>query len=242
MRKVGLKNVVMIVLVLLTFYSIPVMAEDESPVSAYADVTTLTDYVWRGYSLSDDSIVIQPTATVSYKGFSFNLWGNLDTDYNDNADFNETDMTLSYDWSFDKVSMGLGYIYYALEGNDSQELYMSFGLDTVLAPTLKIYRDFDEFDSWYMSLVVGHSFAFSDTLALDLAAAVGYYDYDDSDYSELHDGSITASMTFPVNEYVSITPKASYTFGLSSDAKDEIEDADGDSAHLFGGITCAIAF
>jgi hypothetical protein len=240
-RKAALKYIVMMVLVLLTFCSMPVIAEDESPVSTYADVTALTDYVWRGYTFSDDSIVIQPTATVSYKGFSFNLWGNIDTDSNDNA-FNETDMTLSYDWSFDKVSMGVGYIYYALEGPDSQEIYFSFGLDTILAPTLKIYRDFDEFDSWYISLGVGHSFAFSDTFALDLSAAVGYYDYDDSDYSELHDGSITASMTFPVNKYVSITPKASYTFGLSSDAKDEIEDADGDSAHLFGGITCAIAF
>lgn len=241
MRKRALKIIVMIVFVLLTFCSMPVMAEDESPVSAYADVTALTDYVWRGYSLSDDSIVIQPTATVSYKGFSFNLWGNIDTDSNDNA-FNETDMTLSYDWSFDKVSMGLGYIYYALEGADSQEIYLSFGLDTILAPSLKIYRDFDEFDGLYISLGAGHSFAFSDTLALDLSAAVGYLDYDDTDYSELHDGSITASMTFPVNDYISITPKVSYTFGLSSEAKDEIEDGDGDSAHLFGGITCAIAF
>jgi uncharacterized protein (TIGR02001 family) len=139
MKKVVLRSIVVIGFTLLTFCSLPVMAEEKSPVSAYADVTALTDYVWRGYSLSDDSIVIQPTATVSYKGFSFNLWGNIDTDSNDNA-FNETDMTLSYDWSFDKVSMGVGYIYYALEGNDSQELYMSFGIDTILAPTLKIYR------------------------------------------------------------------------------------------------------
>jgi hypothetical protein len=241
MKKCVYKFIVMAGLAIFTFSSLNALAGDESPVSAYADLTALTDYVWRGYSLSDDSIVIQPTATVSYNGFSFNLWGNIDTDSNDNA-FNETDMTLSYDWSFDKFSMGVGYIYYALEGNDSQELYLSFGLDTILSPSLKIYRDFDEFDSWYISLGVGHSFAFSDTLALDLSAAVGYYDYDDYDYSELHDGSVTASMTFPVNKYISITPKALYTFGLSSKARDEIEDGDGDSAHLFGGITCAIAF
>ncbi len=241
MRKNVYKSIVLTALAILTFRCLPVLAEDESPVSAYADVTTLSQYVWRGYALSDDSIVIQPTATVSYKGFSFNLWGNIDTDSNDNA-FNETDMTLSYDFSFDKVSMGLGYIYYALEGADSQELYLSFGLDTILSPSLKIYRDFDEFDSWYISLAIGHSFAFSDSLALNISAAAGYYDYDDYDYSELHDGSITASMTFPLNNYISITPKASYTFGLSSEAKDEIEDIDADSAHFFGGITCAIAF
>jgi len=39
----------------------------------------MSQYVWRGYELSRNSIVIQPSMTVGYKGFSVNLWGNLDT-------------------------------------------------------------------------------------------------------------------------------------------------------------------
>ena len=244
MYKKMIKTLVMVGLVALTFCSVPALAEDESPVSASADMAFLSQYVWRGFALSDSSIVVQPSATVSYKGFSVNLWGNFDTDYyaTDEKDFNETDMTLSYDWSIDTVSMGVGYIYYALEGTDTQEFYFSVGLDTFLAPSLTIYRDFDEFEGWYVNLCIEHSIALSDDLALDLSASIGYVDADD--YSEFHDGNISASMTFPVNDYISITPAVTYIFGLTSDSKDALEygSADGESDHLIGGVTCSVAF
>lgn len=68
---------------LLFAVGIPVaMAEEKVEVpSADASVAFLSKYVWRGFELSDDSIVIQPSMTVAYKGFGMNLWGNLDTDY-----------------------------------------------------------------------------------------------------------------------------------------------------------------
>lgn len=37
-------------------------------------------YIFRGYELSSKSIVIQPSITVSYKGFSAIYWGNIDSD------------------------------------------------------------------------------------------------------------------------------------------------------------------
>ena len=68
---------------LLFAVGIPVaMSEEKVEVpSADASVAFLSKYVWRGFELSDDSIVIQPSMTVAYKGFGMNLWGNLDTDY-----------------------------------------------------------------------------------------------------------------------------------------------------------------
>ena len=243
MFKKMIKTLVMVGLVALTFGLVPASAE-ESPVSGSADIGLFSQYVWRGYAFSDDSIIIQPSATISYGGFGVNLWGNLDTDYGDDADFNETDMTLSYDWSYDTVSMGVGYIFYGLEGEDSQELYFTVGFDTILAPSITIYRDIDAFDGWYISLGVGHSIPLTDEVALDLSASLGYYDLDDVDYSELHDGSISASITYAVNDYISITPSLAYTFGLSGDAKDDLEavSADGESDHFIGGVTCSIAF
>jgi hypothetical protein len=78
-------------------------AEEEAP-SGGADVAFMSQYVWRGYALSDSSIVIQPSISAGYKGFGLNLWGNLDTDYYDmGKDFNETDLTLSYDKSYGMV-------------------------------------------------------------------------------------------------------------------------------------------
>ena len=65
-------------------------------ISADASVAFLSKYVWRGWELSDDSIVIQPSMSVAYKGFGMNLWGNLDTDlYGTTNKWNETDLTLS---------------------------------------------------------------------------------------------------------------------------------------------------
>ena len=243
MYKKMIKTLVMVGLVAVTFGSIPALAEEDAP-SASADVAVLTDYIWRGYHLSEDSIVIQPSATVSYKGFSFNLWGNLDTDQYgmDDSNFNETDMTLSYDWSFDTVSMGAGYIYYGLDGEDTQEFYLTAALDTILAPSLSIYRDVDTFPGWYFNIGLSHSIAFSDDLALDLSAAFGYLDADYYDYSALHDGNVSASMTFGVNKYISVTPMIAYSFALSSDAKVDMADVKGDYDHLYGGITMSVAF
>ena len=108
--------------------------------------------------------MIQPSATVSYKDVSFNLWGNLDTDYygdttRNEAQFNETDLTLSYDKSFGMVGLGVGYIYYGLDGvDDSQEVYLSLGLDTLLSPSLTVYREVAHYQAWYISLGISHSF------------------------------------------------------------------------------------
>lgn len=247
MKKGLMKIIVLLGLTAVTFGSVPAFAEDESPVSASGDVTVASEYIWRGYKFSDDTVVIQPSLTVAYGGFAFNLWGNLDMDYYDpelnehDTSFNETDMTLSYDWSFDTVSMGVGYIYYALEGEDSQEAYLSIALDTILAPSLTIYRDFDTFPGFYYSLGIGHSIPIGD-MSLDLSAAIGYYDVDYCDYSEFHDGSLSASMTFSINDYISFTPMVAYSFALTDDSEADMMDEWGDSDHFFGGITFSIAF
>ena len=105
--------------------------EAEKP-SGSMSVSMLSKYVWRGYELSKDSIVIQPSITASYMGFGINLWGNLDTDQDadlfgeDGANWNETDLTLSYGGTAGMVSYSAGYIYYGLEGiDDTQEIYGS---------------------------------------------------------------------------------------------------------------------
>ena len=116
--------------------------EDRPELSA--DVAFLSQYIWRGQGLSKDSLVIQPSVTASYKGFSLNLWGNLDTSYaaepyKDDAKWNETDMTFSYGHSFGMVGLEAGFIYYALDGlDDWKEFYLSLGLDTLLAPTVTV--------------------------------------------------------------------------------------------------------
>ena len=230
----------------------PALAED-TPTADFT-VGAYSSYVWRGFELNDSSMVLQPSMTVAYKGFSANVWGNLDTDTAaDTKKWNETDLTLAYDTTFDKIGLGVGYIYYALDGaDDSQELYVSVSYDTMLAPTLSIYRDFDSFNGWYLNFAVSHSIPMGET-ALDLGASVGYYNADDASvmadssggaYSELHDGLLSASMSFPVAKYLTVTPELYYSFGLSSEADDYLEASNpsGDNDVIYGGVSASFAF
>ena len=85
MKKGIMRIIILIGLITFVSGSSPMWAEEESP-TASADVSILSKYVWRGYELSRrTSLVIQPSATVSYKGFGFNLWGNLDTSLDDDG-------------------------------------------------------------------------------------------------------------------------------------------------------------
>ena len=223
-----------------------VLAEEEAP-TADASVSIYSTYVWRGFGLSDDSIVIQPSMTVGYKGFAMNLWGNLDTDYyaTDTTKYNETDITLSYDGAYEKLGYGVGYIYYALDGtDDTQEIYGTLSYDVLLSPTLAIYYDVDSFSGlYYVTFDISHSFAITEKYSLDLGALVSYMD-DNEDYDAFHNGVLSVSMTFPIGKYVSLTPGINYSFALSSDAEDYIKagSADNDDSYIYGGTTISFSF
>ena len=221
--------------------SAPAVMAEEAP-SADASVAFYSKYVWRGYELSDDSLVIQPSLSVSYKGLGANLWANLDTDeFGEGHNWNETDFTLSYDGAYEKLGYGVGWIYYMLDGedvDDTQEFYATISYDTILVPSLTLYYDTDDFaGDWYANFSIGHSFAIAEKYSLDLGMALGYYDQAGG-YSELHDGLLSASMSFPVGEYVTITPELYWSFALTDDAEDNI----GDDSYVYGGLSASFSF
>ncbi len=208
-------------------------AQEEKP-TADLTVAALSQYIWRGQELSQDSVVLQPSMTVEYMGLGFNLWGNLDTDNyaDDTNNWNETDMTLSYSTSVGMVSLEGGYIYYALDGAlDSQEIYASVGLDTLLSPTLTVYREIGHYPSWYITADISHSIELPQGMSLDLEALVAYLASDDSDaypeidgrhnptgdeFNNFHEGTISAALNIPVGQYVTVTPQVYWTFALLS--------------------------
>ncbi|KPJ97321.1 MAG: hypothetical protein AMJ60_11775 [Desulfobacterales bacterium SG8_35] len=223
------------------------MAEEEAP-SADASVGFYSKYVWRGFELSDDSLVIQPSLTTSYKGFSANLWANLDTDHYDldTHKWNETDFTLSYDGAYEKLGYGVGWIYYALDStDDTQEFYATISYDILLSPSLTFYYDTDDFaGAYYIDLSVGHTFMIAEKYGLDLGASFSYLD-DDDGYDAFHNGVLSASMSFPIGNYFAITPEIYWSFALSSDAEDYIADAsvDGDDdSFVYGGVSASFSF
>lgn len=233
---------------------------DEDRPELSADAAFMSQYVWRGYGLSKDSLVIQPSVTAGFKGFALNLWGNLDTNYDDTGSkWNETDMTFSYGHSFGIVGLEAGYIYYALDGvDDSKEFYLSAGVDVLLAPTLTVYREIASYKGWYINLGLSHSFELPHDMSLDLGATFAYYksdndnmvEYNDNNlatgdrYSGFHDGLLSVGLAIPFYKYFTVTPSISWAFPLSGSASNEMAamSLDGRSNHLFGGVTLSMAF
>ena len=167
----------------------PAPAAEEKPTGDFT-VSALSQYIWRGYELSRNSIVVQPSATIGYKGFTANIWGNLDTrpyfagtgETSYPSAWNETDLTLSYTKTLGLFNLGAGYIYYALgslnkdapDRPDAQEIFASVSLNTILSPTLTAYKEIDHYRNWYFLLGVSHAFEFNKMVSLKLAASASY--------------------------------------------------------------------
>ena len=277
-----LKTIMTVAVLSLAMTALPVIsrAAEEAKVTGEIAASVLSAYIWRGQELSRDSVVIQPSATVSYRGFTANIWGNLDTDpYSvtggkNSSTYTETDVTLSYTHKFGIVSAGAGYIYYGLAAAvpggpdllDSQEIFVSLGLGTILAPTLTVYKEVDHYHQWYATLGISHTFALHEKVGLKLAAQASYLKSDDettyaeydSDslattdkFNNFHDGVVSLSLPVAVTGNLTITPTVSYVFPLSDDAKYEMRarglqgaavPSDKDSSYLYGGVTLSLTF
>jgi hypothetical protein len=247
-------------ILIIPFISTYAAAEEEKP-TASAAMGLFSKYVWRGYELSNNSMVVQPSMTLGYKGFTMNLWGNLDTDFDDRdpatadkKEWNETDLTLEYARKFGPVKLGVGYIYYSLDGvDDSEELYMSAALDVFLTPTITVYREIAHAPGWYVRFGIGHSFDVGKGMSLDLAGTVAY-SYSDDDavteanstdkYRAFHDGNLSAGLKIPIGKYVVVNPVIAYSFPLSDAAKDRIRATSfsNESDFLYGGVNVSLSF
>ena len=254
------------IIIILCFFVTGVYAEDQAPAPAAAPVpaaaaapapdvtgsvtfTGLNKYIFRGAEIGAKSAVLEPSVTINYKGFSLNVWGNLDTDQHQTQGFtpgrftdangkplvegqkswNETDLTLSYTYAIDKLSLTGGYVYYGVNyAQQTQELYVSATYDMIAHPTLSVYRDIDAFPGTYVNLSFSQSLPVyklsKGDLTVDLGASFGYYNVstinpaDNKNYSALHDGMAKVGLTIPVAKNVVVQPIVQYWYPLSGKA------------------------
>lgn len=248
--------------VLVVMISAGVAYAEGPKTSGYGSVDILSSYVWRGQKLSH-GWVVQPSAGITYGGFGANLWANYDSDsrldegngHEGHGEFTETDITLNYGYSFDKLSLSGGYIYYALnDAPDTQELYISAGYDVLLNPTLTVYYDYDEGQGAFIVASIGHSFELSllKGMNLNLGASASYniknkvmgVDKDGNDFSNFYNGELSSSLDIPVWKAISVTPKIAYSFPLSGDARNAIRGiSDGGKRNIvYGGFNITLSF
>ncbi len=213
--------------------------------SGSASVGIFNSYMWRGFELHED-VAIQPSVGITYGGFGANLWSDIN---GDTGEITETDVTVNYTFSKDRIGFDIGYIFYGLEGIDeTQELYVAISYDTLLSPSLTLYYDFDEGDGAFIVASVGHDVAINQDIAVSLGASISYNAesaYAVGDYSALHNGEISASTSIPVYEAISISPMLAYSFSLSDEAESAIKalSANGDDNNFFyGGASVSLSF
>jgi hypothetical protein len=150
-------------------------AEDKPTASVGVDI--LSQYIWRGFALSRNSAVLQPSLTAAYKGFSLNVWGNFDTSQSNpfvstsrQAKWNETDFTFGYSrdlytgTAIKSISANIGVIYYALDSvnnpqGDSFEIYYGLAADVnwfKLAVTAN--QEVLHYPGWWLTLGISRVF------------------------------------------------------------------------------------
>jgi len=218
-------------------------------------------YIWRGQNVVDDW-VFQPSAGVSYKGFTGTAWGNLEmtSENGDSGEFTEVDLSLDYTGAFpgmDTLSYSLGFVHYDFPdpggADDTWELYWGLGLDVPLSPSVTVYHDVDEADGGvYVSTGIGHSFGNVIELSSDMPVGVDLsasWGWGSSSYtkfywgvndSEAQDMVLSAGFPIGLGEWT-LAPSINYVTLLSSDLR-KTDAYNKDSDYLFGGISLSRSF
>lgn len=208
------KSLLMCIVLLLTAL-LPLMAvqaDDQAPPQKPADdqqkapeppkpsVTLSTDilsqYIFRGAANSYDSAVFQPSITVSYAGFSLNVWGNFDTarhsknpnlvipaDQVNGPRWSETDYTFSYTKEIcTNLSFLVGDVYYSMQDPmnkyDLNEIFAGLSYNFPwLTVAFTTYREVTHNPGQWFELDLSKSIPlpfFCEGTTLDLGANFGY--------------------------------------------------------------------
>lgn len=217
-------------------------------VTGSASLGVFDKYLWRGFDLSDSTAVTQGAAELSAGGFTFGVWGNaqLQDDAGfDAGEVNEVDLTIGYSFDVTELfSVGIGNITYVLKNPpDTNEAYLGVTANTVLAPTVTVYYDWDEAEEngLFYTAAVSHAFEPCSHATVSLGALVSYNDESDysiGNYSDWHNYELSASADIKLGERWTLTPLLVYSSPLSDEAKLAI-----DSEWLAGlNLTYAFSF
>lgn len=226
--------------------STPAMAAIEVEGDAYIGV--YDKYLWRGFDLSGSMPVAQGGVDLSAGNFTLSYWTNVQLSSDSGEGFKsgeatENDLIIDYSRDInDLVSVSVGNIYYMLDGiNDTNELYLTVGLSTILEPSVTVYYDWDQADEngLYYTASIGHSFDLMEKLSLSVGALVSYNDESDyavGNYSEWHNYELSASADYAVTDQISITPSFLFSSGISDEAKMAID------SEVLGGLAVTFTF
>ena len=213
--------------------------------SAYAGF--YDKYLWRGFDLSGSEPVMQGGVDLSAGSFTLSYWTNMQLTSDEGmkaGDTTETDIVIDYSTDLsDMVSMSVGNIFYQLDGApDTNELYLSLGLNTMLSPTFTMYYDWDEAEETglFYTADISHSIDLAESLSLGMGALVSYSQSSEygigDDYDDLHNYELSTSLDYDINDAYSISASFLFSEGISDEARDNID------SEMVSGVSVAFSF
>lgn len=238
-----MKRVPFLACAFLLLSTVPSLAAIEVSGDAYVGV--FDKYLWRGIDYSGGKPVVQGGMDLSLGQLSLGYWTNIqlaDAPGLESGEGNETDLTIDYAIPVCPVAtVNVGNTFYTTDGvegiggdKDTSELYVGVTVDTLLAPELKAYYDYDaNRDDRFYTLSIGHSIEFP-VATLNLGALAGYADNDEAHVP--WNGELSVALDIPVTEQIQVNPAFLLSMPLSDTAKEVID------TELQGGITLTFAF
>ena len=234
--------------------------------------------IFRGHELLPISIMgQQPSVAFTYQGVTASTWDSVDTKLhhaetlNNFSKYTQTDCVLAYFKKIGMLQLGGGYVNYSIapifsgtpEPVDFQKIFILFGLDTILSPTLTISKEINNNSQWSALLNISHTYEFSKSVSLKSSASAGYLNREEmafipkydgriapnmDNYNSLYDGAISFSLPIAVTQSFSIIPTLTYAFPFNNDSRQELRGKgtasplDKSSSFIYGGLRFSFAF
>jgi hypothetical protein len=217
---------------------------DGVQVGATADV--FSKYIWRGQNVVDDW-VLQPGASVGYKGLTGSIWGNMDLtgEVVGEGSLTETDLTLDYSNNIpglDSLGYSVGAIYYSFLNTNSHptaEVYGGLTASVPLSPGVRWYYDFDQIKGSYVQFSLGHTiekirtWGRSDECHCDVqlgaSLGLGTAEYNEGyfgvDQTALNDLTLTAGLPICFGK-LTIKPSVGYSMMVDKDIRAATDKSD----------------
>jgi uncharacterized protein (TIGR02001 family) len=159
-------------------------------------VQGVSDYVWRGFSQSDEGPALQGGLDWQYKGFGLGAWGSSVKGLGDSGQDSDVEVDLTASFAFglndhlDLKAGLIGYRYLEHSGANLDEWHL--GLEST-SVQLVLYRDFDA-NYFYYTL----SGAYALAEKWDLSGTVGMLDVDAG--GSFADALVTVTRRWPALE------------------------------------------
>ena len=193
-------------------------AAQASALSVTADISYVSQYVFRGLLQADDSI--QPSIEATYGDFYAGVWySDAVNTVNVNSDriitTSETNLYIGYGYKVsESIKLDVGvtrYLYEGVSADDVTEFYVGASVDTFLTPTVYAYHCEEAFNAGVATYTasIGHSIAL-DLIgsSLDLSALVGFVNvYDNEEYLY---GVLSAAIPYKLSENATLTVGVDY--------------------------------